>query len=101
MSEPAYVRLRFDNVEQTLSVDEAVVLRDWLKRTHALAAQDLAQRLTAHLASDQLDMPFDLDPDEALSVRFVLVDANVVGQPELEALRKTLQDFQPAPGELS
>ena len=99
--DPVRVRLRFDDVEQTITIDEALILKDRLEMTPSLAAQDLGQRLNEHLENDPLDVPFDLNPANAMTVRFVLVDAELNDHPGLETLRTTLRDLQPPPGELS
>jgi hypothetical protein len=101
MSDPVGVRLRIDDVEQTITIEEALILKDRLEMTPSLAARDLGHRLDEHLENDPLDVPFDLDPADAMTVRFVLVDAELNDYPGLATVRTTLRDLQPPPGELS
>jgi hypothetical protein len=83
------ILLRLGDGERVLDLDEALIVRDWLRTTRVTAAQRLGSRLSRAIEAQDAE-PLDLDPDELDALRGILSDTDVGPHRGLEALRRAL-----------
>jgi hypothetical protein len=91
MSHPDRITFYFDEVRRSISVEEALILSDWLHKTRTLAAGPLAERIDSEIETQDAREGIELDVDARHVLRELFTDADLGEHAELKNLAQALQ----------
>jgi hypothetical protein len=84
------ISFQFDEVVRSVSLDEALILSDWLHKTRVLAAGPLVEQLDAEIQTSNNDV-IELDADSRAVLRDLLADTDLGDFGGLRALAQALR----------
>jgi hypothetical protein len=80
----------FDDVRRSITIEEALILSDWLHKTRVLAACPLVERLDSEMQAQDLQ-GIELISDERIVLRELLTNADLGEYGGLKKLAQVLQ----------